>query len=76
MSILSLFDLKGSQLDAATRLDTHLPVTAGAGSGNVRPFATRPANAGARCHRLPLSARCIYLRCQPQDWYNRERRLS
>ncbi len=44
MSILFLFDLKGSQLDAATRLDTHLAVTAGAGSGKTRALVARYLN--------------------------------
>src|SRR3972149_11363126 len=43
-SILSLFDLKGAQLDAATRLDTHLAVTAGAGSGKTRALVARYLN--------------------------------
>ncbi len=41
MSILSLFDLKGAQKDAAERLDTHLAVTAGAGSGKTRALVGR-----------------------------------
>jgi ATP-dependent helicase/nuclease subunit A len=41
MSILSLFDLKGTQQDAAERLDTHLAVTAGAGSGKTRALVGR-----------------------------------
>ncbi|MEK7277148.1 MAG: UvrD-helicase domain-containing protein, partial [Chloroflexota bacterium] len=43
-SILDQFDLKGSQLDAATRLDTHLAVTAGAGSGKTRALVARYLN--------------------------------
>ncbi len=43
-SILSLFDLKGAQLDAATRLDTDLAVTAGAGSGKTRALVARYLN--------------------------------
>ncbi len=41
MSILSLFDLKGAQQAAAERLDTHLAVTAGAGSGKTRTLVGR-----------------------------------
>jgi len=41
MSILDQFDLKGSQLDAAARLDSHLAVTAGAGSGKTRALVAR-----------------------------------
>ena len=44
MSILSLFDLKGAQKDAAERLDTHLAVTAGAGSGKTRALVGRYLN--------------------------------
>ncbi|MBI3360124.1 MAG: UvrD-helicase domain-containing protein, partial [Chloroflexi bacterium] len=44
MSILSAFDLKGTQLDAASRLDTHLAVTAGAGSGKTRALVARYLN--------------------------------
>src|SRR3989304_1173883 len=40
-SILSLFDLKGAQQTAAERLDTHLAVTAGAGSGKTRALVGR-----------------------------------
>ena len=43
-SILSLFDLKGTQLEAATRLGTHLAVTAGAGSGKTRALVARYLN--------------------------------
>src|SRR5512135_123277 len=44
MSILSLFDLKGAQADAAQRLDRHLAVTAGAGSGKTRALVARYLN--------------------------------
>lgn len=44
MSILDQFDLKGTQLDAATRRDTHLAVTAGAGSGKTRALVARYLN--------------------------------
>jgi ATP-dependent helicase/nuclease subunit A len=40
-SILSLFDLKGAQKAAAERLDAHLAVTAGAGSGKTRALVGR-----------------------------------
>ncbi|MBM2848416.1 MAG: addA [Anaerolineales bacterium] len=43
-SILSLFDFKGAQKDAAERLDTHLAVTAGAGSWKTRALVGRYLN--------------------------------
>ncbi len=44
MSILSLFELKGAQADAAEHLDVHLAVTAGAGSGKTRTLVARYLN--------------------------------
>ena len=41
MSILSQFALKGAQVAAAERLDLHLAVTAGAGSGKTRALVGR-----------------------------------
>jgi ATP-dependent helicase/nuclease subunit A len=41
VTILSLFDLKGAQVAAAARLDVHLAVTAGAGSGKTRALVGR-----------------------------------
>lgn len=43
-SILDQFDLKGAQLDAASRLEAHLAVTAGAGSGKTRALVARYLN--------------------------------
>ena len=53
-SILSLFDLKGAQQTAAERLDTHLAVTAGAGSGKTRALVGRYLNFVE--HGVPLRA--------------------
>jgi len=51
---LASFDLKGAQQEAATRLDVHLAVTAGAGSGKTRTLVARYLNFLAR--GVPLRA--------------------